>query len=65
MAAADLVDSGHKIVLDGAGCYALHKASGHVMKIHRRNRVFEADFKVMSPEALEAAGHPGPGPASL
>ena len=61
MAASDLVDSGHKIVLDDQDCYIEHKASGKITPIYRRHRVFEADFKLATPDLL---GSPGSGPAS-
>ena len=46
LAAQDLLDMGHAIHLDNAGCYMEHKETGVRTPIEQRNRVFEMDLQV-------------------
>ena len=51
----ELVASGHRVVFDGDDSFVEHKESGQVIRIRRRNRVFEAEFEVVPFEIAKLA----------
>ena len=60
LAMADLVDTGHRVIFDSDGSYAVHKQTKKRLNFTRRRNVFEADFEVL-PFSMAPKGqrHPG------
>ena len=70
MAAAEMVDAGHKVVFDKEGgkdvSYALHKATGQYTKFTRAGNVYNLDLVVMPfSEVRRARESPFEGRAEL